>query len=245
MKFVFFAATLFFLTFITPEVNPQKPIPDKIEFSQHIVNPIEVPRAIPEGSSVMITTFFQRSQYNMPEIGGNGSGLILNADGRTLVLTNRHVCLVNESLIKLRTIYPEIIFMKTVRTQDGGFHFAEILKISKRVDLCLMEIHTYKPKNKIKIAKKEPQRGEEVYVVGYPGGYWFGSPLIQKGAVLGIIPPEETSNLLGIPIVPGSSGSPVYNKKGELAGLIWGYVPTAHMLGISISVKELREFLLP
>ena len=107
----------------------------------------------------------------------------------------------------------------------GKSHKAKILESDPFNDICILEIESefaYKAKN-IKFADNLPKIGDDVYALSAPSG--IASPKIRMqfhGSWSGC-----DDNLTGlpycyytIPAAPGSSGSGVFNSKGELVSII-------------------------
>ena len=101
----------------------------------------------------------------------------------------------------------------------------KIIDIDPENDICLLEIesqYAYKAKN-INIAKQKPRIGEKVYALSAPAGIASDKiRLLFSGMWAGC--DDELTKLpycyYTIPAAPGSSGSGVFNEKGELVSLI-------------------------
>jgi S1-C subfamily serine protease len=179
-------------------------------------------------SSVMITTLNGLS---------GGSGVIFSSyETYSIILTNKHVCEV-------------IKYGGSVVTNDNQKYFISLYKFSKIHDLCLIQVNNNLKINS-KLSITAPKPGEPAYIVGHPNllpttiteGHFSGHQTIE--VLVGIKPctsehltvPEAILCVFmgGIPdykaydsqvvsalIKPGSSGSPVYNSRGEIAGLVF------------------------
>jgi V8-like Glu-specific endopeptidase len=90
----------------------------------------------------------------------------------------------------------------------------------------------------VKLAKDGPAVGDSVSIVGYPYG-------ITKTITIGIVSARNipilhptykipmASDILDITVAGGNSGSPVFNAKGEVVGILWGgFVDSPHALSI-------------
>lgn len=179
-------------------------------------------------TSVMITRYDGRS---------GGSGVIISSKrNESKVLTNGHVC----GVIKNGGI---------VRSDDKK-GMVKYYQVSNTHDLCLITVSTNFKINTV-LAKEEPEMYEDAIVSGHPHllpnlvtyGHFSGKELITIMVGLRKCVPEELeapdtgflcSVLGGMPVIrnyeaqvvsatimPGSSGSAVFNKEGELSGLVF------------------------
>jgi S1-C subfamily serine protease len=112
----------------------------------------------------------------------------------------------------------------TVSTYYGKKYPATIIKIEKQYDMCLLHVHgiTRQPRP-AKIAESSPERGSLSYNLAAPLGIFYPKMVMtMRGYFSGY---NETGYALyTIPTKPGSSGSAVFNRTGEIIGLIFaGY----------------------
>ena len=109
--------------------------------------------------------------------------------GTSYVLTAGHSC--ENKIPKTQVVEGFRIENKgsTFRAVDlNGFHHeAEVVMINKRFDLCLLRVSNVLMNPPVlKIAEKEPQRGEVVTNMAAPHGlFWPGTVLIFKGQFSG------------------------------------------------------------
>ena len=175
---------------------------------------------------------------------GAGTGFFVTPG---LILTNRHV--VRSYNKKARAWdYPTLIVLK-----DGKqvTKFNSIF-CSLRVDVCAISI---RPESSIKSFPKlttiPSKVGQDVFVVGHPQGIL--NPIISSGIVSSEIFSIPTFNHLGkkdtfqgftttAAISPGSSGSPVLNKSGEILGVAVSFLQGAQNLNLVIGSEELSLF---
>lgn len=205
----------------------------------------EIPDTILDETSVMVETYVVRHSKSEMHLGNIGSGVIVESNNNgSFVLTNRHVCHLSPSNLILKAVDPSTQFFKVVKTTKGETFHAGIVKISKSHDLCLLHIAGLTNQKSVKVSSKQPHKREKVFMMGYPGGVWAGGPVILGGFMVnkssksGLI-----SYIISIPIAPGASGSPLLNERGELIGLIWGYIPEAPMLGLAVPLEDVSAFL--
>lgn len=165
-----------------------------------------------------------------------GTGIILASNAiQSSILTNDHVC----KAVKTGGI---------VRATTGDYQIASIIE-SEVSDLCLVQVLADLGVN-TNLAQKAPRFYDESLVSGHPAlmpnvistGHMSGRQIIQvmvgmrpctteeKGGELGLacmffggipIVKSYESVLVTATIMPGSSGSGVYNKKGELNGVVF------------------------
>jgi len=97
---------------------------------------------------------------------------------------------------------------------------ASVITSSEKADLCLLEALRLKDENykPTKLAKEMPLIGEDVFNVAAPDG--MASPntrLMFTGKFSGC---ESLNCVFTVPATFGSSGSAVYNEKGELVSIL-------------------------
>ena len=126
---------------------------------------------------------------------------------------------------------------------NGIHHKAEVVNINKRFDLCLMrvsDVHDNPPI--LKIADKEPLRGEAVHNMAAPHGlFWSGTVLIFRGIFSGYH--NRGYSVYTIPTKPGSSGSPIINSKNKLVGVIFAGYRMIENVGLSSPLVAIKIFL--
>ena len=159
------------------------------------------------------------------------SGIVVDRNKNKLkILTVDHWC--SESIIEIiglmyqdedsEYIVPDISLHADFY---GETYMAKILEFDPINDICLLEIqseYAYKAKN-IQIAKEKPKIGESVYALSAPAGVASHKIRLEyEGKWSGC--DDRLTKLpycyFTIPAAPGSSGSGVFNEKGELVSLI-------------------------
>lgn len=145
--------------------------------------------------------------------GGTG-GIVKTTDTETYILTNNHVAGLGEPNV---TLYIQ---------EENKRVEATVVKNHQYADMAVLKI-SGKLENKTpikKIAFINPQ--DSVYIVGNPLG---NKNIYTEGVMAGY---SERSVLLQAPCIYGNSGSLVYNKKGEVVGLVYALQMYPGFLGI-------------
>jgi S1-C subfamily serine protease len=167
------------------------------------------------------------------------------SQGVSYVLTAGHSC---QNRIPKRQViegYNVVNKGSTFKAVDlNGFeHEAEVISINTRFDLCLLRVSDVlmNPPT-LKLAKKEPKRGETVTNMAAPHGlFWSGTVLIFKGQFSGYH--NKGYSVYTIPTKPGSSGSPILNKDNQLVGVIFAGYPMMENIGLSSPLVAIKVFL--
>ena len=155
-----------------------------------------------------------------------GTGFLVSGDGA--IVTNAHVVDHPSSTYKV--------------VSDGLTYVAEVLASSPEKDIALMkaDMHTGQY---LRFAKNDPEKGESIYVIGYPGSD-------GKTAVSGIY---DGTRVIGsedvlyaaayLKLKKGNSGSPVLNAKGEVTGIASAMYVFNEDIGLLIPADICLEYL--
>lgn len=138
--------------------------------------------------------------------GSSRAGTGFNIDPNGLVVTNRHVVDGAASI--------EITF------SDEERFYSKDCQIIPGYDLALVKIKGHKLPI-LPVSDKLPTAGEEVTIIGNPLGF---QRISARGSVEGYYAGGEAgSTVFAITAIaePGSSGSPVLNKQGEVEGIVY------------------------
>jgi tetratricopeptide (TPR) repeat protein len=158
---------------------------------------------------------------------GQGSGFIVRADGA--VVTNYHV------ISKARDI--------KVKAGEKVFDVEGLIFTDEKNDLVILKAKAKDmPVVKLGVVEKA-NIGEHVYVISSHGRL---ENTITDGLLSGIIEMDGKREILQmtVPISPGSSGGPVFNRNGEVIGVASGgfLLPgEIRSLSLAMSVKLIKD----
>jgi len=172
-----------------------------------------------------------------------GTGFYIKYNENSYILTNRHICesyyyKINED--KDEYTYKDLIGVKAEIYKGIN---VEILFISQKHDLCLVESNTGKG---LKLASSVDIR-DFVYLIGHPRGL----PLtFRKGYIVNFnrvnaawigtrFHPSMSVSVIGY---GGNSGSPLINIYGRVAGIIFAGDRRYHTEMMAIPVTYIHQF---
>ncbi|NCC58436.1 MAG: trypsin-like serine protease, partial [Synergistales bacterium] len=140
-------------------------------------------------------------------IKGQGTGFFISSDGH--MLTNYHVVEGSK----------EIVIWENKKL----YEVSRVVAFNKEADVALLE--TKYPKSMIHVLPLRNnmiELGESIMVLGYPKALRLGTAItLTKGNVSSIRPVGvNTLVQFTAPIAGGSSGSPIIDKNGKVAGIV-------------------------
>ncbi len=145
---------------------------------------------------------------------GYGTGCFISSDG--LILTNKHMV-----YSEREGSYYETVQVRLPSELD--FVDAIVVNMSENDDIAVIQI----AKNNQQYFKlcnfNTVNNGEEIYTIGNPNGFGLSFVKGNVSCKLRKVTYEETSIeaiQTSIIVNEGNSGGPVFNKKGELVGII-------------------------
>jgi serine protease Do len=175
------------------------------------------PREAAQGASQPFTAWAQTNIH--PAVArivapGNGSisygsGTLVYANDRIgLVVTNWHV--INEATGPISVHFP-----------DGFYSLGTVQNVDRDWDLALIAIR--KPNaSAVALADRAPQPGEMLTIAGYGSGdYRAASGVCTQYVAPGLEFPYEMVELAAS-ARQGDSGGPIFNDRGQLAGVLFG-----------------------
>lgn len=151
-------------------------------------------------------------------LGSQGSGFVASSGpGRSSVITNLHV---------VETAWEEgapVTLRQGDRTYEGA-----VASVSQAEDLAVISVSTRLPA--LELARREPEAGEEVVVVGAPLG-------LEHTVVTGVVSGHRDQYLqISAPISPGDSGAPVLDASGRVVGVAVSKFVGVAIEGISFAI---------
>lgn len=165
---------------------------------------------------------------------GHGTGFNIDSDG--LIVTNYHVIESSRSI--------------DVSFDQHTTYFGSKLHNYPEIDLSLIDIDGENlPIVELEI-KEDLKIDEEVLIIGNPLGF---PKIVTEGVVkgeTGIKGWEKSALMIKGPIHKGSSGSPVFNKRGKVVGVIFATIPPTageneerneEYIGIAVPIKYLID----
>ncbi len=153
------------------------------------------------------------SQITFKEVQkSSGSGFFLTANG--IIATNAHVV---ESAETLKVL---------ISNEVGNFEYsAKILLVDSKNDVALIKIADEKFKGLSSIPYslvEKAEIGEKAFTIGYPLNDIMGTNFkVTDGIVSSIsgIDDDMRYYQISVPLQPGNSGGPLFNKMGNIIGI--------------------------
>ncbi|MBK6989009.1 MAG: trypsin-like peptidase domain-containing protein [Bacteroidetes bacterium] len=132
---------------------------------------------------------------------------------------------------------------------DGLKVRAQVLVADESADLALLKIDKNNLINKpipYKFDDYNPIIGENVFVLGFPSSNILGQDIKLTNGIVSSskgFKDDNSTFQISAPIQPGNSGSPLFNDKGNLIGIINSGVPSMENVGYSIKMKHLLNLM--
>lgn len=164
-----------------------------------------VPESVLVQKKAVLTIHVSAKSQTDRSSKASGSGFFISEDG--LVVTNFHVV---EKAIGAKDFN---IFVKMY----NGAHLIveEVVAYNENDDIALLRVDT-RDMPFVRPAKHNKfKEGESIIVIGSPLGY----ELTISDGIISRVSTREKMFQITAPISPGSSGSPVFNSKGEVIGV--------------------------
>lgn len=128
-----------------------------------------------------------------------------------------------------------------------GRHRAEPVVVDRKNDLALLRVSGTQPFVPVSFREgRGCELGESVVALGFPlAGRTGGGVQVTQGGVSGLFGPRDDASLLQFtaPIQPGSSGSPLFDAAGRVAGLVTSTMPDAQNMNFAVKSPLVLAFL--
>jgi serine protease Do len=127
-----------------------------------------------------------------------------------------------------------------IQTSDQKqYDVIQIIESSEEFDYIIFQVEKRKKFPKLEIASMQPQKGEDIIVLGNPKGL---ESTLTRGIISSIRDIETGDKALlqiDAAISPGSSGSPVMNMKGEVVGIATMKILECENCNFAMSIQVL------
>jgi len=177
------------------------------------------------------------SSKNSNVVASSGTGFALTSDG--YIVTNYHV------IDGASTI--------TVKGINGNFsvsYKAKVIVSDKNNDLAIIQIedNTFSNISKIPYTIKSTSSdvGENVFVLGYPLRATMGDEIKLTNGIISsktAFQGDITSYQISAPVQPGNSGGPLFDKSGNLIGVINAKHSGAENVSYAIKISYLKNII--
>jgi serine protease Do len=166
------------------------------------------------------------------QLKGGGTGWAIKVHGKSYIITNRHVCRMYDGN-----------YQASIKLNNGSVFTRNIIAISPILDLCAIE--GIEELGGLGLASGT-YIGEIVSVVGHPMllplNVAYGAILEQTTFSIGWEGEQDLVYLSTCQIMPGNSGSPVVNYRGQVMGVAFAADSDVHW-GLIIPLEDLKYFL--
>jgi S1-C subfamily serine protease len=165
-----------------------------------------------------------------------GAGILLQANGDGyLIATARHV--VDGGLGKSKET------RAMVASASGTWATAEVVARHQNLDMVLLWLPRAEGKANFTLpvaALKHLKGGESIFVIGHPQGLRF---TLSTGIISRM---DQDTIQISAPVSPGNSGGPLFNDRGQLAGIVTSMVdrnqsPNAENLNFAVRADALLD----
>ena len=170
-----------------------------------------------------------------------GSGAVVYYNHGKTILTAAHICKQNAYMLFGGVAEGEFLFKAIDRKNKE--YIIKIIKYDIDSDICLLKsTSSTLDMPYLRMSVKEPEYAEVVYNLAGPLGIINGEMVPNfRGTYFGLFGDKA---FYGIPTIGGSSGSPILNSRGELVGMIHSVHAHFHHIALSVSHKNLWNFLM-
>lgn len=202
-------------------------------------------RALAEGSAYGLAAFGRRVGLQVddrhperarPDVDGGAS--VDAATGTGFAVSQSHILTCAHVIEGLANVH--------INSFEGR-HRAEPVVVDRKNDLALLRVVGAQPFAPVGFRDGIGcELGESVVALGFPlAGRAGGGVQVTQGGVSGLFGPRDDASLLQFtaPIQPGSSGSPLFDSAGLVAGLVTSTMPDAQNMNFAVKAALVLAFL--
>lgn len=186
------------------------------------------------------TKYLKTYPVSSPTIGSNGSQEVSEWSGTGFALNNGYI-VTNFHVVEDAS---EI----TIQGVNGSsFEYkASVIEVDKKNDLALIKItdSRFKGFGNIPYAVKETtcDVGADIFVLGYPLTSYMGEKIKLTNGIISSksgFKDDITTYQISAPVQPGNSGGPMFDKNGNVVGIVNAGIPNADNVGYAIKTTYL------
>ena len=181
--------------------------------------------------------------------GATGSAsIVARSFNGAYILTAAHMCDRSEVIKRFTAIDKELgndhikYFQRHMVLDIDAFKYnVEVIGFDWELDSCIVFAWgLFGPS--LEIAKESPKIGDKIYNFAAPAGF-FKKDLIPlfDGYFIGYW--NANTSVYTLPVIGGSSGSPIVNDQGQLVGLVYARHSSFHHIAISPKFEDMRKFI--
>ena len=175
-----------------------------------------------------------------PNVGGSNTNQGSSWTGTGFALKNGYIVTNNHVVDGASSILVQGINGTTVEYK------AEVVAVDKNNDLALIRINDYRFNGfgSIPYSIKETlcDVGSDVFVLGYPLTSYMGEEIKLTNGIISSrsgYQGDITTYQISAPVQPGNSGGPMFDKNGNVVGIVNAGIPGAENVGYAIKTSYL------
>lgn len=196
---------------------------------------------MPTGTDPGETKYLKMYPENSPGIsGGSNTNQGSSWTGTGFALKNGYIVTNNHVVEGASSILVQGINGTTVEYK------AEVVAVDKNNDLALIRINDYRFDGfgSIPYSIKETlcDVGSDVFVLGYPLTSYMGEEIKLTNGIISSrsgYQGDVTTYQISAPVQPGNSGGPMFDKNGNVVGVVNAGIPGAENVGYAIKTSYL------
>jgi hypothetical protein len=209
-------------------------------------------RALAEGSAYGLAAFGRRLGLTISDAhpdarhpadgyggrGGHHGGGSSGATGTGFAVSPRHILTCAHVIEDMQDIH--------IASFEGR-HRAEPVMVDRRNDMALLRIEGDPGLQPVTFSEgARCHLGESVVALGFPlAGFAGGDIHVTQGGVSALFGVHNDASILQFtaPIQPGSSGSPLFDSRGAVVGMVTSTITDAQNMNFAVKAELLRAFL--